>query len=71
MGGPCDTAFQGNTSEEIMNKGAAHVTEMAATGDEGHKKALEMMQAAQTDPALAKQWGDKFEADYAALPEDQ
>lgn len=70
MAGPCDVQIHGNTSEEMMNNGAAHLQEMAATGEEGHVKALEMMEAARTNPALAKEWGDKFEADFAALSDE-
>lgn len=69
MGGPCDVAFTAVTSEEMMNKGAAHVTELSKTGDTEHKKVEEMMIASQTDPVAAKIWSDKFEADFAALPE--
>lgn len=69
LGGPCDFKLQGETSLDVMNKGAAHVMEMSMQ-DDGHKKAMEMMVAAQKDPALAKQWGDKFEADFAVLPND-
>lgn len=70
MGGPCDTAIHGATSMEMINNGTAHVNEMAEK-DEGHKAAQEMMKQAQTNPELAKQWGDKFEKDFAALPDDQ
>lgn len=71
MGGPCDEAFHGETSEEIMNAGAAHLKEMAQKGDEGHMAAQKMMDDASTNPDAAKVWGDKFEADFAAKPEDQ
>lgn len=72
LGGPCDEAFQGETSEEIMNAGAAHLMEMAAKdADEGHKEAAKMMEDARTNPEAAKEWGNKFEADFAAKAEDQ
>lgn len=66
MGGPCDTAITGNTAEEMMANGAAHIHSMT---DDGHKKAVEMMDAAAKDPAMNKQWMDKFSTDFAALPE--
>jgi predicted small metal-binding protein len=71
MGGNCDAAFQGKTSKEIMDAGAEHVKEMAASGDAEHIKILEMMNSMQNDPEAAKAWDDKFQADFAALPEDQ
>jgi len=70
MGGPCDTAFHANTADEMMNQGAAHLNEMAAKGDEAHVAAKKMMDDAGKDPAAAKQWSDKFFADFAALPEE-
>lgn len=69
MGGPCDTAIHGETSEEMMNNGAAHVAEMAGQ-DEGHKSAMDMMEGAMTNPEAAKEWNDKFQADFAAQPQD-
>lgn len=69
MGGPCDTAFQGATPDEVMNKGAAHVTEMAQKGDQPHVEVLKMMDEMQKDPAGGKAWMEKFTADFAALPE--
>ena len=43
MGGSCDVQITGNTAEEMMNNGSAHVKEMASSGDEEHKKVLVMM----------------------------
>lgn len=71
MGGSCDATFSGETPDEIMNAGAAHVKEMAEQGDEDHKKILEMMDNMQNDPEGSKAWMDKFQSDFAALPEDQ
>jgi len=67
LGGPCDTLIHGATSEEMMNAGAAHIS---SQNDEGHKQAVSMMEAARTDPAAAKAWGDKFEADFTTTPVD-
>ena len=67
MGGPCDVAFTADTPDEMIQLGSAHVTEMADKDSE-HKKAAEMMAAAQTNPALAQEWDKKFQADFAALP---
>lgn len=70
MGGPCDVAVQGNTPEEIMEKGGVHVNELAASGDEGHMKAKEMMDAAGNNPEELKKWQDQFMATYNAAPEE-
>lgn len=70
MGGPCDTAFQAETADEIMDKGGAHVIETAEQGDEEHKKVKEMMDEMQTNPASGEEWNKKFHADFDALPQD-
>ncbi len=69
MGGPCDTPITGNTADEMMNNGAAHVTEMANQGDEEHKKVLVMMEEMQNNPTAGEQWGKEFHAKFDALPE--
>ena len=66
MGGPCDAEIQGETAEELMANGGAHV-EMMKDSDEGHMAAFEMMQAASEDPAKMKAWMDDFQAKFAAL----
>ncbi len=67
MGGPCDTVISGNTAEEMMNNGAAHLKELAAQGDEEHKKVLMMMDEMQKNPESGKEWNEKFMRDFAAL----
>lgn len=70
MGGPCDTEITGSTAEEMMNAGALHVTQMSESGDEGHKKVLDMMKGMEQKPEEAKKWNDDFAAKFTALPED-
>lgn len=69
MGGPCDTAISGNTADEMMANGAKHVTAMAASGDDAHKKVLVMMEEMQKNPNSdeAKAWGEEFAKNFAAL----
>lgn len=70
MGGPCDAPIQGETADEMMTNGAAHVTEMAEK-DEEHKEALSQMQAMQENPESeeSKAWGEDFAQKFAALSE--
>ena len=70
MGGPCDAKIQGNSAEEIMQKGGQHVNEMAAQGDAGHIKAKEMMDAAGNNPEEMKKWQDMFMQTYNTTPEE-
>lgn len=69
MGGPCDATFTG-TAEEIMKQGGDHVNAEAAKGDAAHIAAKQTMDAAMTDPAAMQAWMDKFNADFAALPDN-
>jgi len=69
MGGPCDFTVTGNSAEEMMQNGALHVTQMADTGDEGHKNVLAMMKDMEGKPEEAKKWNDEFAAKFAALPD--
>ena len=43
MGGPCDTAFHGNTADEVIKAGETHIREVVANGDQAHKGPLQMM----------------------------
>ncbi len=70
MGGPCDAPVQGNTADEMMANGAIHVNEMAAKGDEAHKKVQEMMLEMQKNPASGEEWNKNFAAAYAASPDN-
>lgn len=70
MGGPCDANIQGNTPEEMMQKGGVHVNEMAAKGDDGHIKAKEMMDAAVNNPEDLKKWQDQFMQTYNMASEE-
>ena len=67
MGGPCDAPIHGETAEEMMNNGAAHVRE---SDDEGHKKVQAMMEEMQKNPESGKQWNDDFTKKFAELPQD-
>lgn len=67
MGGPCDAAIQGETADEIMNKGAKHIKDV---NDEEHKKVLAMMEEMQKNPDSGKEWNDTFQKKFAELPED-
>jgi len=67
MGGPCDTAIHGATTEEMMTNGATHISQ---TNDEEHKKVLVMMEKMQKNPESGKQWNDDFVKKFTELPED-
>jgi hypothetical protein len=71
MGGPCDTAFQGNTGDDVIKAQDAHLKEMVAGGDEAHKPALADMQARWKNPIKGMGWYLKTKKAFAALPEEK
>ena len=64
MGGACDAALQGATSEEMMEKGKQHIHE---TGDEAHEELMKQMQNMSEEDMAA--WQKDFEAKFEAAPE--
>jgi hypothetical protein len=71
LGGPCDTAFHGNTADDIIKAGEVHIREMAAKGDQAHMGPLKMMDEMRQNPASGMEWYKKTQSDFAALPEDK
>ena len=67
MGGPCDLEMTGDSVDEIVGKGAAHLAEMAEQGDAEHKAAVEMMNS--SDPAGKEEWFKKFAETFANAPD--
>ena len=71
MGGPCDMAFHGNTSDDFIKAQDKHLKEIVASGDETHKSAAKMMAARWKNPIKGMGWYLKTKKAFAALPEDQ
>lgn len=71
MGGPCETSFQANSADEMMAVGAAHVTELATSGDPEHQRVATLMEEMQQNPEAGDEWYKKFVDDYNSLPEDE
>lgn len=68
LGGPCDTAFPSNTSDEAIKAQDVHLKEMVAKGDTSHKSALEDMQSRWKNPISGLGWYLKTKKAFAALP---
>jgi predicted small metal-binding protein len=71
MGGPCDTAFQGNNADEVIKAQDKHLKEVVAGGDTTHEEALKAMQARWKNPIKGIGWYMQTKKDFAALPEDK
>jgi hypothetical protein len=70
MGGPCDTAFQGATADEVIKLQDQHLKDMVAGGDETHREALKEMQGRWKRPIKGMGWYRDTKRAFAALPED-
>lgn len=64
MGGSCYMLISGNTVQEMMNNGIMHIME---TNDEGHRKALAIMEEMKKYPEMAKKWIEQLESKFNAL----
>ena len=70
MGGPCDTAHQGETADEVIKLQDKHLREAVKGGDAAHKDAADAMKARWKNPIKGMGWYRKTKKDFAALPED-
>ena len=71
MGGPCDTAFGGNSGDEVIKAQDKHLNEVVAAGDQAHETALAEMKNRWKHPVQGMGWYRKAKRDFAALPESQ
>jgi hypothetical protein len=66
MGGACDTAFSGNTPEEVMQLGGKH---LMSTTDQAHQSAREMMISMPPGSEGANKWIEWFMTVWEKAPE--
>lgn len=70
MGGPCETAFQGDKADDVIKAQDAHLKEMVAGDDTAHESALKDMQGRWKRPISGMKWYTNTKKAFAALPED-
>ena len=71
LGGPCDKEFHAETFDEMVEMSQKHGMEMAEKGDADHIKVMEKMRAGMNNPEAMKEWVEKIQKEFDALPEDQ
>ncbi len=64
MGGMCETAVTGNTAEEMMSNGMAHL-------EEAHPEMAANVKAMPKDDPKMVEWNEKFMKDWEAAPETE
>ena len=70
LGGPCDSALQGATADEVIKGQDNHLKEMVGSGDSTHESALKEMKGRWKHPISGMGWYRKTKRDFAALSED-
>lgn len=64
MGGMCETVVTGNTAEEMMSNGMAHL-------EEAHPEMAANVKAMPKDDPKMVEWNEKFMKDWEAAPETE
>ena len=70
MGGPCDTAFSGETADDVINAQDQHLKDEVAAGDTAHEPANKDMRGRWKHPIKGMGWYKDTKKAFAALPED-
>ncbi len=70
LGGACDKEFHAETFEEMAEMSKKHGTEMYEKGDEEHIKVMEKMKEGMNDPEAMKEWIERKQKEFDALPDD-
>lgn len=70
LGGPCDSAHQGATADEVIKAQDRHLREMVDGGDLQHRPALQAMKGRWKHPIAGMGWYRQAKRDFAALPDD-
>lgn len=71
LGGVCDKEFHAETLEEMAEMSKKHAMEMAEKGDKGHIEKMEEMKDLMSKPEAIKEWNEKIQKEFDALPEDK
>ena len=71
LAGACDEEFHAETFEEMAEMSKKHAMKMAEMGDEGHIEKMEEMKSLMNDPEAVKEWFEKVQKEFDALPEDK
>ncbi len=71
LGGPCDKEFHAETFEKMVEMSQKHGMEMAEKGDVDHINVMEKMREGMNNLEAMKEWVEKIQKEFDALPEDK
>lgn len=69
LGGPCTTAHQGGTADEVINAQDRHLKDAERAGDLTHQEARDAMKGRWRRPKRALDWYVGVKRTFAELPE--
>ena len=71
LAGACDKQFHAETFDEMGGMSKKHAMEMVEKGDKEHIEKMEEMTNLMNKPEAMKEWFEKKEKEFDALPEDK
>lgn len=71
LAGACDKEFHAETFDEMAKLSRQHGTEMYEKADEEHLKAMEKMKELMKNPEEMREWMEKKQKEFVALPKDK
>ena len=69
LGGPCESAHEGATADDVIKAQDRHLKEMVAQGDASHIQAAKEMKGRWKNPIKGMGWYRQAKRDFAARPE--
>ena len=71
LGGPCEKEFHTETFDEMVEMSQKHGVEMAEKGDVDHINVMGKMREGMNNPKAMKEWVEKVQKEFDALPVDK
>jgi ribosomal protein L17 len=71
LAGACDKEFHAETFEELAEMCRKHAMEMVQNGDKAHLEKMKEMKDLMNNPEAVKEWFEKIQKEFDALPEDK
>jgi hypothetical protein len=71
LDGPCDEEFHAETFDEMVEMSQKHGVEMVENVGTEHISVMGKMREGMNNPKVMKEWVEKIQMEFDALPEDK
>jgi len=71
LAGACDKEFHAETFEELAEISRKYAMKMVQNGDKAHLEQMKEMMDLMNNPEAVKEWFEKIQKEFDALPEDK